>query len=133
MTASPLQPKVLVVDDHHDGAEALGSFLSLLGCEVKLVHSGLAAVDEAPRFQPQLVILDIQMEGIDGIETARRLRAQPWARRSMFATHSASSDPAIADLSRDAGCEHHIPKPATGEVFERIVALVRERMLEPQE
>ena len=128
MAAPSPQPRVLVVDDHHDGAEALGSFLSLLGCEVKLVHSGLAALEVAPRFEPQLVILDIQMGGIDGLETARRLRAQSWSHRPMLATHSASSDPAIADLSRAAGCDHHIPKPATGDVFERIVALVRAKM-----
>ena len=120
------QTKVLVVDDSHDGAESLGAFLSLLGCDVRLVHSGEAALEAAPAFQPALIILDIQMHGMNGFETARRLRAQPWAHRSVFATHSASSDPAIADLSREAGCQHHIPKPATGEIFEKILAIVRD-------
>ena len=117
--------KVLVVDDHHDGAETLGEFLSSLGCQVLLAHSGEEALEVAPRFQPDLVILDIQMPGINGLETAKRLRAQDWAKRATFATHSGSPDPAIADLSKDAGCKHHIPKPATGAVFEAILKQVR--------
>jgi CheY-like chemotaxis protein len=114
-------PRVLVVDDHHDGAEALGHFLCALGCEVRLAHSGEEALEVAPTFQPRLVILDIQMPGIDGLETAKRLRSQSWAKHLTMATHSASMDPAIADLSRQAGCEHHIPKPAAGAVFEAIL------------
>ena len=125
MPAALDSTRVLVVDDHHDGAEALGAFLKLLGCDVRLVYSGEAALDVAPEFQPALVILDLQMPGIDGFETARRLRRQAWAHRSIFASHSASSDPAIADLSRKAGCDHHVPKPSSGEAFEKLLAIVR--------
>jgi CheY-like chemotaxis protein len=114
-----------VVDDHHDGAETLGDFLAALGCDVRLAHSGLEALQAAPAFQPQLVILDIEMPGLSGLETARRLRAQPWAKRSIFATHSGSTDPAIADLSTQAGCQHHIVKPATIDVFEKLVKTLR--------
>lgn len=120
-------PKVLVVDDHHDGAEALGDFLEVLGCEVRLVHSGPDALQVAPSFQPQLVILDIEMPGMDGYETARRLRLQEWAAKSVFASHSGGADPAIADLSKRAGCDHHISKPAASGAFEKILMTVRER------
>jgi CheY-like chemotaxis protein len=120
-------PRVLVVDDHHDGAESLGNFLEVLGCEVRLAHSGEEALRVAPTFQPQLVILDIEMPGMDGYETARRLRTQRWARSSVFASHSGSADPAIADLSKQAGCDEHIAKPAEAETFERILQLVRDR------
>jgi CheY-like chemotaxis protein len=125
MAAHDLPTKVLVVDDHHDGAEALGTFLQLLGCEVRLVHSGEEALAVAPGYEPALVILDIEMPGISGLETARLMRSQPWARRSIFASHSASASPAIADLSREAGCHHHVPKPAVGDAFQKILAIVR--------
>lgn len=119
--------RVLVVDDHHDGAEALGTFLEVLGCDVRIAHSGPEALEMAPAFQPQLVILDISMPGMDGYETARRLRAQEWSRNSFFASHSASADPAIADLSKQAGCDHHIAKPAQHAVFNNILEIVRQR------
>ena len=119
--------RVLVVDDHHDGAEALGMFLETLGCDVRLAHSGQEALDVAPTFRPQLIILDIEMPGIDGLETARQLRSQEWARRSVLASHSGTSNPAIANLSKQAGCDHHIPKPATAAIFERILQVVREQ------
>lgn len=123
-------PRVLVVDDHHDGAESLGSFLKALGCDVRLGHSGDEALRVAPEFQPQLVILDIEMPGMDGYETARRLRSQEWSRKSVFASHSGRADPAIANLSKDAGRDHHIAKPGTAEAFEKMIQLVRERCRE---
>ena len=119
-------PRVLVVDDHHDGAEALGHFLRALGCEVRLAHSGAEALGIAPAFQPRLVVLDIEMPGMDGLETAKRLRSQPWAKRATLATHSGSTDPAIADLSKQAGCDHHIAKPAAGGVFEAILRALKD-------
>jgi CheY-like chemotaxis protein len=120
-----------VVDDHHDGAETLGDFLGALGCDVRLAHSGAEALEAAPTFQPQLVILDIEMPGMSGLETAQRLRAQPWAKRSIFATHSGSINPAIADLSTQSGCQHHIPKPAPVTVFEKLVDVVRSQLDAP--
>ena len=119
-------PRVLVVDDHHDGAEALGQVLCTLGCEVRLAHSGKEALEVAPVFQPRLVILDIQMPGMDGLETAKLMRSQPWAKRATLATHSGSSDPKITDLSQQAGCDHHIPKPAAAGVFEAILKSLKD-------
>lgn len=125
MDHPPLTPRVLVVDDHHDGAQTLGELLGVLGCDVRLAHSGLEALGMAPSFRPQLVILDIEMPGLTGLETARRLRTQQWAHGAMFATHSGSTEPAIADLSKKAGCQHHIPKPAAVEAFQKLLEAVR--------
>jgi CheY-like chemotaxis protein len=121
------RPRVLVVDDHHDGAETLGEFLNVLGADVRLAHSGAEALAQAPGFQPHLVILDIEMPGLSGLETARRLRSQPWAKTAVFATHSGSSEPAIANLSKQAGCQHHIRKPAELEVFQKLIEAVRKQ------
>ena len=65
--------RILVVDDHHDGAEALGMTLQYLGCEVRLTQSGEEAIQVAPTFAPQLVILDLNMPpGMDGYQTPPR-------------------------------------------------------------
>lgn len=116
-----MKEKVLVVDDHHDGAEALGKLLSVLGCDVRLAHSGEEALEVAPAFRPRLIILDIEMPGMDGFETARRLRTQAWTHSCVFASHSGSTDPKIADISRRAGFQHHVPKPAKIEAFRKLV------------
>lgn len=77
-------------DDHHDAAEALGKLLEALGCDVRLAYSGAEALQVAPAFRPRLVILDIEMPGLSGVQTARLMRKQPWARQSVFASHSGS-------------------------------------------
>jgi len=114
--------RVLVVDDHHDGAEALGKLLEALGCDVRLAYSGAQALQIAPTFRPRLVILDIEMPGLSGPETARLLRQQPWAGGAVFASHSGNADPKITDISRQAGFHHHLPKPAKVEAFKALIA-----------
>jgi CheY-like chemotaxis protein len=94
---------------------------------VEIAHSAAEALEIASEFRPRLVILDIQMPGLDKLETAKRLRSQPWAIDATMATHSGSTDPAIADLSRAAGCEHHIVKPAASAVFEAILDGLKDR------
>jgi CheY-like chemotaxis protein len=67
-------PRILVVDDNVDAASSLGRLLSLLGYDVQVVNSGAAAVAEIDRFTPQAVLLDLGMPGMDGLETADRIR-----------------------------------------------------------
>jgi CheY-like chemotaxis protein len=114
-------PKVLVVDDHPDGAEALGNLLQALGCDVKVAFSGEDALAMAPEFRPRLVILDIDMGGVNGLETARRMRKQDWAQASVFASHSGSVHPKIADISRKAGFHYHVAKPAQLDTFRHLL------------
>ena len=66
--------RCLVVDDHREGAEALGAFLAMLGLDARVVFSGRAAIELAHAFQPRMVVLDINMPDLDGFETAKRLK-----------------------------------------------------------
>jgi CheY-like chemotaxis protein len=70
---SPL-PRILVVDDNVDAASSLGRLLGLLGYDVHVVNGGAAAVVEIDRFAPHAVLLDLGMPGMDGLETADRIR-----------------------------------------------------------
>lgn len=70
--------RVLVVDDHADGAEMLAMLLRLEGHEVQVVLDGQAALERCRVCPPELVLLDIQLSGdLDGYEVARRLRRGP--------------------------------------------------------
>jgi len=122
----PTPLRVLVVDDHHDGAELLGIMLEQLGCEVRLTHSGEEAIGTAPAFEPELVILDLNMPpGMDGYETAIELRKQTWSTKASFVAHAGSTDPSVAEKVAKAGFSHFVPKPANASVFEAIVTALR--------
>ena len=123
----PLPIRVLVVDDHHDGAETLGILLQQLGCEVRLTHSGEEAIEAAPTFAPELVILDLNMPpGMDGYQTAAELRKQIWSGRATFVAHTASSDPKVSEKVKNAGFGFFIAKPAGAAAFAAIVTAVRD-------
>lgn len=109
--------KVLIVDDDRSCAKALGRILRTLGCEVQVAHSGTAALAVASDFRPRLVILDIRMPGMDGLETAKRLRTQTWAKHAVLATHSGTISAGTADRSIAAGCDYHVAKPASAAVL----------------
>jgi CheY-like chemotaxis protein len=68
-------PRVLVVDDQADVRSSLSVMLRTLGCEVRAVESGAAAIDLLQREPPSLVISDLAMPGMDGLELASRLDA----------------------------------------------------------
>jgi CheY-like chemotaxis protein len=119
-----LSLRCLVVDDHRDGAEALGAFLTILGLDVRVVFSGRGAIELAQTFQPRMVVLDINMPGLDGFETAKRLKQQGWARNAIFIAHTgmgreATSGAVFADF-------HHVLTKGDGsEALEAIVDKLR--------
>ena len=70
--------RVLIVDDNEDAATSLARLLSMLdGHSVQVAHDGPSALALAADFEPEVVILDIGMPGMDGYEVARRFRARP--------------------------------------------------------
>ena len=118
--------RVLIVDDHHDGAEALGMTLEYLGCEVRLTQSGEEAINVAPTFAPQLVVLDLNMPpGMDGYQTAAELRKQAWSSGATFVAHTGCTDSSVAEDVRKAGFGYLIPKPASATTFEALVGTLR--------
>lgn len=77
---SPTARRALVVDDHEDSAMALAMMLRSLGFETEVATDGIEALRLAGTFQPDLLLLDISMPKLDGIDTCGVIRAQPWAR-----------------------------------------------------
>ena len=111
--------KCLVVDDDHQGAEICGEFLRALGAEVQVVYSGQAAIDIGPDFQPQMVVLDINMPDIDGFETCRRLKQQSWSGNTRFVAYTAM--PPRDAVAAAAGFDRVVSKGDSPVLFERIL------------
>ena len=116
--------RVLVIDDYRDGAESLGILFESMGCCVRVALSGTEAINVSPRFCPQLVITDINMPGLNGYETTRRLKQQVWAGEAVFVAYTAVPEPPLGRLlPRDF--DHYIKKPGAPSDFFAILRQVR--------
>jgi signal transduction histidine kinase len=103
--------RVLVVDDNKDGAETLGMMLGLIGNEIRLAHDGLAAVEAAEEFRPDVIVLDIGMPVLDGYEACRRIRGQAWGKTMTLIALTGWGQDADRKRTKEAGFDHHLVKP----------------------
>src|SRR5437660_10935657 len=76
-SGKPLPERILVVDDDRDICRSIEVILRLEGYDVRVAHAGEDAIAEAARVQPDLVLLDMMMPGMDGNEVTKRLRHDP--------------------------------------------------------
>ena len=116
--------RILVVDDDHDSAESLAMLFQMMGHEVRAAHNGLAAVDLAEAFRPDLIVLDIGMPGLDGYEVCRRIRQHSWGRAAVIAALTGWSRDEDRDRSERAGFDHLLVKPVEPKALEDLIAAV---------
>ena len=117
--------RVLVVDDDARLADSLRRALSYEGHSVEVAADGPAALVAARERPPDLVVLDVMLPGIDGVEVCRRLRAGSDLPILMLTARDAISD-RVAGL--DAGADDYLVKPfAYDELLARVRALLRRR------
>ena len=107
--------RVLVVDDNHDAAESLAFLLSLEGHTVVVAYDGVAALSEAAKIQPQIVLLDIGMPGMDGYQVARALRAGESTRSMKIIALTGYGQPDDHERACTAGFDDHLTKPVDPE------------------
>ena len=103
--------RVLVIDDNVDVAEMLAAYLRQIGHEVIQAHDGRSGLDAALRHQPDVIVCDIGLPGLDGYEIARTLRRVPHLPSLLIAV-SGYGESADREKARRAGFSHHITKPA---------------------
>lgn len=101
--------RVLVVDDNDDCREALASFLEASGYDVTQAADGEEAVERARETAPDLILLDIMMPGVDGLEAARRIRRASDVDGVRIVAISAMEGAEQASLA--AGCDDCVSKP----------------------
>jgi CheY-like chemotaxis protein len=119
--AATARRKILVVDDNQDAAESLAALLEISGHDTRLAHDGAGAVKEAERFLPDVVFLDIGMPMLDGHETAKLIRQQPWGQRMVLVALTGWGQSEDRRRSKDAGFNHHLVKPADPAVVEKLL------------
>jgi signal transduction histidine kinase len=127
--ASPHQSlEILVADDNVDAAETLAALLNLMGHKVVQAHDGEAAVAQAARARPQVVILDIGMPRMNGYEACRRIRLQTQQQPLMVALTGWGQEQDLAK-SHAAGFDRHLVKPVSAEAIEAVLADVPTTLL----
>ena len=118
--------KVLVVDDEEPIRELLKYNLQKTGFEVKTAGDGEQAVDIAKKFLPDVVLLDIMMPKMDGVETCRRLRDNPQLQNTYIIFLTARSEEYSEVAAFDVGADDYITKPIKPRaLISRIQALFR--------
>jgi CheY-like chemotaxis protein len=103
--------RILVVDDNVDAANTLHELLDLDGFDVTTVYDGVAAVAKAETFQPEIVVMDIGMPGMDGYDAARLIRQQPGGAGMVLIAVTGWGQAADKKRAGQAGFDHHLVKP----------------------
>jgi CheY-like chemotaxis protein/two-component sensor histidine kinase len=106
---APPRRLVLVVEDHRDTAEMLAEVLHELGHAALVAFDGPSALKLVEERDPDVVLLDIGLPGMDGYEVARAIRTR--GRRSVLVALTGYGEPSDVARSRDAGFAHHLVKP----------------------
>ena len=105
-------PSVLVVDDHPVNREVARIMLEAFGCEVVEVYDGQQALDAVAEQVFDLVLMDVRMPNMDGLEATRRIRAMPGAAGALYiVAMTADAMPEDVNLCLDAGMNAHMAKP----------------------
>ena len=118
--------KILIVDDEPDILEFMQYNLEKEGFEVFLASSGKQALEVAKQELPDLIILDVMMPGMDGIETCRELRNDPRLRDTIIAFLTARNEDYSQIAGFESGADDYIAKPIKPRVLiSRIKALLK--------
>jgi len=108
---SVLGRRILVVDDNQDSAHSMARVLKLRGHEVRTAYDGIAALEAAGEFRPEVILMDVGMPRLNGYEAARRIRVQPWGRSVIIIAVTGWGQAGDRIQSREAGCDGHLVKP----------------------
>jgi PAS domain S-box-containing protein len=116
------QRRVLVVEDNRDIRESSCELLSMAGFEVKGASTGSEALEMAPAFGPNVVLLDVGLPGLSGYDVARRLRDLPQFVSTVLIAITGYDTTEARALSAAAGFDHHICKPVNFDELARLLS-----------
>ena len=117
----------LVVDDTRIAATTIAQALNLLGYQVQVAYSPRAAIESLFKRMPDVILLDINMPGIDGVEVCRYLRRDPPTEKVPIVAMSSEVEEETVDRVYEAGANAFLAKPIDIDILERAL----NRILKP--
>jgi CheY-like chemotaxis protein len=117
--------RILVVDDNIDAANSLGRLLSLQGHEIRVVHSGAGALAEIDRFHACVVLLDLGMPVMDGLETAQQIRVRFPDRQIALVAITGWGQERDRQQTEAAGFLAHLIKPVNFDQLDAVLNRIK--------
>lgn len=114
--------RILVVDDNRDAALTLATLLRIMGNETRTAHDGEEAVALAEAYRPEVILLDIGLPKLNGYDTCRAIRAQPWGQEIVIAALTGWGQEEDRRKSKEAGFNDHLVKPVDAKALFAILA-----------
>jgi PAS domain S-box-containing protein len=111
LTTNPVSRRVLVVEDNCDAAESIARLVEMWGHEVRQAHDGPQALGVAAEYHPQVILLDMGLPGLSGLEVAARLRQDPTFADTVVVMVTGYGQDEDRRQSREAGVDYHWVKP----------------------
>ena len=105
------EPLVLVVDDYTDSREMSAEYLSVCGFRTEQAGTGEEALRKAAETMPNVILMDLTLPDIDGIEVTRRLKADPKTKDIAVIALTGHALAGASDSARRAGCDSFVTKP----------------------
>ena len=102
---------ILVVEDQKDNRQIIRDMLTFTDYEIAEVESGEQALEAVAKKRPDLILMDIQLPGMDGYETTRRIKADPALRSITIIAVTSYALSGEEQKAQAAGCDAYVPKP----------------------
>jgi CheY-like chemotaxis protein len=113
--------RILVVDDNNEAADITAELLGMYGYDTAVAYAGRAGLEAARTFQPDVILLDLGMPGMDGYHVGAALRALPDFDHVALIAFTAWGDAVTRQRVRDTGFDEHIIKPASVDMILKAV------------
>ena len=116
-----IRRRVLVVDDNRDGAKLMAMMLQIMGSEVDTAHDGLEAIEKAQSFRPEIILMDIGLPVLNGLDATRRIRELDFDTRVTIIALTGWGQESDRVQSHEAGCDGHLVKPVNIADLEKLL------------
>ncbi|MDZ4659518.1 MAG: response regulator [Bythopirellula sp.] len=115
--------RVLVVDDHHDGAKIMAMLVNAWGHDCRRAHDGVAGLALAAEFQPDIILLDLLMPNMSGIDLAVQLRQQACFQNTLIIAVTGCTDGSHRQQCEDAGVDLYLVKPVSPVILKSLLCM----------
>lgn len=116
---------MLVVDDHVDAAEMIAVLLEANGFEARVVNDGRSAVNEAEAYRPHVMLLDLSMPHVSGLDVCREVRLQPWGQDICIIALTGWTGDTHRQQTTAAGFDRYLMKPVEPDTLLEVLRAIR--------